>query len=141
MNSKIFYVNIEEETEKNTNFRKVLYTTNNLQLVLMSILPNDNIPRELHKEHDQFIRIEKGEGEVIITDENKKELERHILKDGISIIIPSSTWHEIRNTSDKNPLKLYSIYSPPEHKPDRVDIIKPQSGGIKIYKIKNKYDL
>ena len=141
MTSKIYCVNIEEETLKNTNFRKVLYTTKNLQLVIMSIEPKDNIPRELHKDHDQFIRIESGVGKAIITDESNKVIEEHDLKDGIAIIIPANTWHEIKNTDSSNPLKLYSLYSPPEHAPDRVDFVKPQSGGGKIYKIKNRYNI
>ena len=144
MTSKIYCVNIEEETLKNTNFRKVLYTTKNLQLVIMSIEPKDNIPRELHNDHDQFIRIESGEGEAVITDDSNNILEKHPLKDGISIIIPANTWHEIKNISEIKPLKLYSLYSPPEHPPGRIDITKgkPQIGGTnKIYKIKNKYDI
>ena len=144
--NKIYWVNIEDETVKNTNFRKVLNTTSNLQLVLMNIEAKDNIPRELHKEHDQFIRIESGEGEVVITDENNKEIEKHILEDGVAIVIPRDTWHEIKNTSDTKPLKLYSIYSPPEHPPNRIDIKKPEEkkeqtgGNIKVYKIRNRYN-
>lgn len=125
MKYPIFVTNIEEETLKNNYFRKVINTTSKLQLVLMTIQPMDNIPREKHIKHDQFIRIESGKGKVVITDKNEKILETHILSDGICIIIPANNWHEIINTSKTNELKLYSIYTPPEHPPNKINKIKP----------------
>ena len=112
-----FSINIEKETLKNKNYRKVLSTTPNMQLVVMSIKPQTEIGLEKHSKIDQFIRIEKGKGKAIITN-NKKEIIQTIrLKDGSVIIIPKNTWHNIINTGDEN-LQLYSIYSPPEHPPN-----------------------
>jgi mannose-6-phosphate isomerase-like protein (cupin superfamily) len=112
-----FSINIEKETLKNKNYRKVLSTTPNMQLVIMSIKPQTEIGLEKHSKIDQFIRIEKGKGKAIITN-NKKEIIQTIrLKDGSVIIIPKNTWHNIINTGDEN-LQLYSIYSPPEHPPN-----------------------
>ena len=125
MKYPIFVTNIEKETLKNNYFRKVINTTSKLQLVLMTIQPMDNIPREKHIKHDQFIRIESGKGKAVITDKNEKILETHILSDGICIIIPANNWHEIINTSKTNELKLYSIYTPPEHPPNKINKIKP----------------
>jgi mannose-6-phosphate isomerase-like protein (cupin superfamily) len=116
---KIF--DLEEETINNKNFRKVIDTKTNQQLVLMSLKPLENIPPEIHKKHDQFIKIEKGVGKVIINGTS------HPFKSGYGFIIPAGTEHEIINTSAKKYLKLYSIYSPPEHKPGRIDKIKPKN--------------
>ena len=124
MKYPIFVTNIEKETLKNNYFRKVINTTSKLQLVLMTIQPMDNIPREKHIKHDQFIRIESGKGKVVITDKNEKILETHILSDGICIIIPANNWHEIINTSKTDELKLYSIYTPPEHPPNKINKTK-----------------
>ena len=127
MPSKVFYENIEKETLSNTNYRNVVYTSKNQQFVYMSIKPKDDIHMEVHKDHDQFIRIEKGKGQAIINDET------YYLYDGIGLIIPAGTTHQIINTSKKNDLKLYSIYSPPEHTQGHVDKENPDK------KIKNKY--
>lgn len=99
--------NIEEETLKNSYFRKVIYTDPRMQLVLMSIEPGENIPKEVH-DLDQFIRIEAGEGKAILNGEEFS------LKDGSVVIVPKGTEHEIVNTGGE-PLKLYTIYTPPEH--------------------------
>lgn len=101
--------NIEAETLANEYFRSVIYTDARMQLVLMAIQPNENIPKETHKDVDQFIRIEQGEGKAILNGEE------FLLEDGGVIIIPKGTEHEIVNTSSTNPLKLYTIYTPPEH--------------------------
>lgn len=85
----------------------------NQQFVLMSIPQGDGIKMETHESHDQFIRIEKGEGKAIIGNSTYK------LKDGTAFIIPAGTSHQISNTSNSEPLKLYTIYSPPEH-PDKL---------------------
>lgn len=114
-----FYNNIEQTTISNTHYRNILYTSKSQQIVVMSIKPNDNIHKEIHKDHDQFIRIEKGVGKAIIDD---KEYQ---LLDGIALIIPAGTTHEIINTSNTEDLKLYTIYSPPEHKENLVQHDKP----------------
>ncbi len=107
---KGFYTNIEKETIENTNFRKVLYTGKHSQLVLMSLLPKEEIGMEVHEENDQFFRFEKGEGKCII-DGNEYEL-----KDGVAIVVPAGAQHNIINTSETDNLKMYTIYSPAHHK-------------------------
>jgi len=104
---KGFVTNIEEDTTKNTNFRKVLYTGKNSQLVLMSLKPKEDIGDEIH-DVDQFFRIDSGSGKVII---NGKE---HKVSDGFAFVIPAGAKHNVINDGTEN-LKLYSIYSPPHH--------------------------
>jgi mannose-6-phosphate isomerase-like protein (cupin superfamily) len=105
---KGYIINIEKDTIENENFRKVLYTAKNSQLVLMSLLPGEEIGMEVHT-LDQFIRIEAGQG-VAILDEVE-----HKIEDGSAIVIPAGANHNIINTSQTEPMKLYTIYSPPEH--------------------------
>jgi len=107
---KGFNTNIEKDTIENTNFRKVLYTGKHSQLVLMSLLPNEEIGMEVHTDNDQFFRFEKGEGKCVI-DGNE-----YMLTDGSVIIVPSGVQHNIINTSSTEDLKLYTIYSPAHHK-------------------------
>ncbi|HUC89145.1 MAG TPA: cupin domain-containing protein [Candidatus Paceibacterota bacterium] len=102
--------NIEELTKNNDNFRKVLYTGHNCQLVLMSLLPGEEIGKEVHGENDQFFRFESGAGKVII---NETE---YAIKDGDAVIVPMGAEHNVINTSQTEPLKLYTIYTPPHHK-------------------------
>ena len=103
-----YAVNIEAETLGNDNFRKVLYTAGHSQLVVMSIEPGDEIGEEVHH-LDQFIRIESGEALAQLDGEEST------LEDDWAIVIPAGTRHNIINTSRTKKLKLYSIYSPPEH--------------------------
>ena len=107
---KGFKTNIERDTEKNKNFRKVLYTSAHSQLVLMAIKPKQDIGEEVHGENDQFIRFEGGKGRVEI-DGNK-----YTVKDGDAVVIPAGAKHNVINTSATDELKLYTIYSPPHHK-------------------------
>jgi mannose-6-phosphate isomerase-like protein (cupin superfamily) len=107
---KGFNTNIENDTVENDNFRKVLYTGKNTQLVLMSLKPREEIGLETHPENDQFFRFEAGEGEVVI-DGNKYQV-----TDGSAIIIPAGAEHNVTNTSDSEDLKMYTLYSPPHHK-------------------------
>jgi len=107
---KGFSANIEKDTLKNDNFRKVLYTSKHSQLVLMSLKPNEEIGMEVHSENDQFFRFEKGIGKVII-DGNEYEV-----GDGSAIVVPSGAEHNVINMSDIEDLKLYTIYSPAHHK-------------------------
>lgn len=102
--------NIEELSLANTYFRKVLYTGQHSQLVLMCIQVNEDIGEEVHEIVDQFLRIEEGEGKVIM------DGEEHPIRDGDAIIVPAGTKHNIINTSANRQLKLYTVYSPPHHK-------------------------
>ena len=138
----VFHIkNIETDTKMNENFRKVINTSNNLQLVLMSLKPGEDIGMEVHDNIDQFFRIEKGIGVAIIKKETGNE--ELILSDGSVIIIPKGTYHNIKNTGNES-MKLYSIYSPPNHSPNRIDLNKPKEdshGGYyqKYLKYKLKY--
>ena len=107
---KGFKSNIEKDTLKNKNFRKVLYTSAHSQLVLMTLKPKEEIGAEVHKENDQFIRFEGGRGRVEI-DTNK-----YSVKDGDAVVIPAGAKHNVINVSATEELKLYTIYSPPHHK-------------------------
>ncbi len=107
---KGFVANIEKETLENNNFRKVLYTSKNGQVVVMSLLPNEEIGMEVHENNDQFFRIDSGEGKVIINGEESK------ISDGFAVVVPAGSEHNVINTSSKKPLKLYTIYMPPHHK-------------------------
>jgi mannose-6-phosphate isomerase-like protein (cupin superfamily) len=104
-----FVANIEEETRKNKDFRRVLYTGENCQFVLMSLKPLEDIGMETHDTVDQFFRFEEGNGSVVI---NGK---KHAVKDGGGVIVPCGAAHNVINTSKTAALKLYTIYSPPNH--------------------------
>lgn len=106
---KGYITNLEKETKENTDYRRVLYTAHYSQLVLMSIEPGDEIGEEVHG-LDQFIRIEQGEAKVIL---DGVETE---MKDDWAVVIPAGTQHNVINTSEDTVLKLYSVYSQPEHK-------------------------
>ncbi len=109
MTLKGYVAEIENATKKNTDFRRVLYTGKNSQLVLMSLEPGEEIGEEVHSHLDQFFRFESGEGAVII------DKVKHPVKDGDCAIVPAGALHNVVNTSKKEKLKLYTIYSPPEH--------------------------
>jgi len=109
MGLKGYSVALESETLKNTDFRRVLYTGKHSQLVLMSLAPGEEIGMEVHSHLDQFFRFEKGEGKVFI-DGNA-----YAVKDGSGVIVPAGAEHNVVNTSKKERLQLYTIYSPPEH--------------------------
>ena len=118
---KGFNTNIEEETLKNENFRKVLYTSKHSQLVLMALQPGEDIGMEVHNENDQFFRFEAGKGKVII-DGNEYEVE-----DGSAVVVPAGSEHNVINTSDTEKLKLYTIYSPAHHKDGIVRATKKEA--------------
>ncbi|MFZ2187145.1 MAG: cupin domain-containing protein [Candidatus Moraniibacteriota bacterium] len=101
--------NIEKLTIENKNFRQVLYTAEHCQLVLMSLLPGEEIGLETHAGNDQFLRFEQGEGKVVI---NESE---YTVGDGDSVIVPSGARHNVINTSATAELKLYTIYAPAHH--------------------------
>lgn len=104
-----YVTNIEERTLENDNFREVLFTAPGIQLVLMTIGVGDEIGLETHDDVDQFIRVESGEGRAILAGKE------HALEDGSAVVIPRGTEHNIVNVSKSEPLKLYSVYTPPEH--------------------------
>ena len=101
--------NIEEITKGNNNFRQVLYTGKHSQLVVMSLKPGEEIGAEVHPDHDQFFRIDAGEGKCVI-DGNE-----YSIKDGFAVIVPAGANHNVINTGASD-LKLYTIYSPAEHR-------------------------
>jgi mannose-6-phosphate isomerase-like protein (cupin superfamily) len=105
---KGYVENIEKLTLENDNFRKVLYTAKNCQLVIMSLAPNEDIGEEVHK-LDQFLRIESGTGKAVL------DGSEHAISDGSVIIVPAGAKHNIINTSPDSPMKLYTVYAPPEH--------------------------
>lgn len=104
----VIVTNIEKDTLSNKNYRKVIYTNDQIQIALMTLYPNEDIPKERHA-GSQFIRVEAGNG-IITIDQNT-----YILYDGMCAVVPPHTWHYVRNTSSNTPLQLYTIYSPPEH--------------------------
>jgi len=104
-----FVADIEKETKENTDFRRVLYTGEKSQFVLMCLRPMEDIGMETHNDIDQFFRFEEGHGTVVI---NGKE---HAVKDGSGVIVPCGSKHNVLNTSKTDVLKLYTIYSPPNH--------------------------
>ncbi len=108
---KGYSINIEQAAKGNSDFRRVLYTGKTSQLVLMSLIPGEEIGNEKHDTIDQFIRVESGQAKVIL---NNGETE-YQLTDGFAVIIPAQTWHNVINTGTSD-LKLYTLYSPPGHK-------------------------
>lgn len=109
-----FVIDIEKATEINNTFRTALWTGNHLQVTLMSINVGEDIGLEIHPDHDQFIRIEEGQGLVKMGDRKDRINFQKRVRDGFAVIIPAGKWHNLINTGDK-PLKLYSIYAPTEH--------------------------
>lgn len=113
--------NIEKLTLENDNFRKILYTGAHSQLVLMSLLPGEEIGMEIHDNNDQFFRFEKGEGKVLI-DGNE-----YIVGDGDAVVVPSGAKHNVMNISQTESLKLYTIYSPAHYKDGIVRATKAEA--------------
>jgi mannose-6-phosphate isomerase-like protein (cupin superfamily) len=116
-----FCDNIESSTLENKNFRKVLYTGKNCQLVLMSLCPGEEIGMEVHAENDQFFRCEAGQG-ICIIDGNE-----YYLGDGVAIVVPAGAQHNVINTSPAENLQLYTIYSPPHHKDKIIRVTKKEA--------------
>lgn len=105
---KGYVVNIEKASLENSYFRKVLYTAKHCQLVVMSLKPGEEIGEEIHQ-LDQFIRCESGQGKAILDGVT------HRISDGYSVVVPAGVKHNIINSSTNEPLKLYTLYSPPNH--------------------------
>lgn len=114
-----FVGNIEELVLENDNFRKVIFTGPHSQLVLMMLKPLEEIGMEIHEDNDQFFRFEKGVGKCVIGDEE------HELKDGVAVLIPAGTQHNIINTSATEDLYFYTIYSPAHHPDGTIHHHKP----------------
>ncbi|MBP7774383.1 cupin domain-containing protein [Candidatus Woesebacteria bacterium] len=116
-----FVQNIEQLTLQNTNFRQVLYTAEHAQLVVMNLLPNEEIGEEVHESVDQFLRIEQGEGIVVIDGQKQP------ITDGTAILIPAGSKHNVINTSSQEAMKLYTIYSPAHHRDGVIHATKQEA--------------
>ncbi len=125
---KGFKSNIEKDTLKNENFRKVVYTGKHLQVVLMSLKPGEDIGLETHGTTDQFFRFEGGNGKCII-DGNEYKVEN-----GDAIVIPAGAKHNVINTDSVKGLKMYTIYAPPQHKDGLINATKKdaEKGDVKF---------
>lgn len=119
-----YITNIEAATLNNENFRTALWTGSNLQLTLMTIQPGEDIGLEVHADHDQFLRIEAGRA-VVHMGPDEGNLEEKIAKADDAIFVPAGIWHNITNDGDE-PLKLYSIYAPPEHPHGTIHVTKQE---------------
>jgi mannose-6-phosphate isomerase-like protein (cupin superfamily) len=117
---KGYVANIEDQTVDNEDFRRVVYTGRNLQLVLMTLPPGCDIGEEVHEDIDQFFRIEQGEGEIRIDGVT------HRVEDDFAVIVPAGARHNVVNTGSE-PLRLYTIYGPPEHRDGTVHRDKQQA--------------
>jgi mannose-6-phosphate isomerase-like protein (cupin superfamily) len=115
-----FCDDIEQLTEANQDFRRVLYTGEHLQLVVMTLQPGEEIGEEVHPDRDQFFRIEEGEGAIDIDGRDNP------VSDDIAVIVPAGARHNVRNTGD-GPLQFYTIYGPPEHKDGIVQATKAEA--------------
>jgi mannose-6-phosphate isomerase-like protein (cupin superfamily) len=122
-NMKGFVTDIERDTLQNEDYRRVLFTGRNTQLVLMTLRPGDEIGLETHEEHDQFIRVEAGNGTLLLGGV------KHELSDGSAVVIPAGVEHNVINTSRNEPLRLYTLYSPPEHPDGTVHRTKEDDHG------------
>ena len=120
---KGYVTNIERDTLANADYRRVLFTGRNTQLVLMTLQPGEEIGLEKHAEHDQFIRIEAGMGVAVL------DRSEHALGDGVALVIPAGVEHNVINTSKDAPLRLYTLYSPPEHADGTVHHTKQDDRG------------
>ncbi len=120
---KGYVANIEQISLENQNFREVLYTAKNSQLVVMTLQPGEDIGKEVHH-LDQFIRIEAGQGKAVL------DGVEHEIGDGYAIVVPAGTEHNIINVSETEQLKLYTVYSPPEHKDGVVRATKADAEAI-----------
>lgn len=116
-----YIADIEKETKENTNFRKVLFTGPQSQLVVMSLKPGEDIGEEVHNNIDQFIRVEEGEGKAVLNGEET------VIKDDWAIVVPAGAKHNVINTSQDKDLKLYTIYSPAEHKDGTIHKTKEEA--------------
>ena len=117
---KGFIGDIEDRTEENRDFRRVLYTGPHMQLVLMALQPGEEIGEEVHEDTDQFFRVEKGKGEIWIDGKKTK------IEGDMAIVVPAGARHNLKNTGDK-PLKVYTIYAPPHHADGTIQATKAEA--------------
>ena len=122
----IWAADIEDLTEENTNFRKVIWTGAHSELTLMSIEPGGEIGLEVHPDHDQFLRIEAGKAQVRAGTSKDNLTETVDVEDDWAFIVPAGTWHNVINTGD-DPLRLYTVYSPANHAPGTVHATKAEA--------------
>lgn len=118
--------NIEQATLENANFRTVLHTADHAQLTVMRLGPGEEIGWEAHPHLDQFLRIEQGEGRLDLGRSGDSVEEHHSISDDWALIVPAGVWHNVTNTGSED-LKLYSLYSPPEHPPGTVHTTRADS--------------
>lgn len=118
---------IKKQTIENTYFRQVLFTAEHSQLVVMCLLPGEDIGDEVHSKVDQFFRIEKGEGKFVFNE----KIERPV-REGDAVIVPAGTIHNVENTSKTEMLKLYTIYSPPNHPDGTVHTTKAEAEAAEL---------
>ena len=116
-----YHTDIEKKSLENSYFREVLFTGPHCQLVVMALNPGEEIGQETHPDTDQFIRVETGEGKAIL------DGQEYDLADGSAIVIPAGTEHNVINTSAIEPLKLYTVYTPPEHADGTVHATKAEA--------------
>ena len=115
-----FCDDIEDLTEANEDFRRVLYTGEHLQLVLMTLQPGEEIGEEVHSDRDQFFRIEEGEGAIDINGRENR------VEDDFAVIVPAGARHNVRNIGSE-PLRFYTLYAPPEHKDGVIQATKAEA--------------
>lgn len=130
----VFHADLEKVVRDNAAYRKVVYTSAHMQVVLMSLEPGECIELETHREHDQFFRIESGRGIAIVAGVS------YSLEDGVGLVVPAGVPHFVRNTG-ATPLKLYTIYSPPEHPAGRKDERAPPGSYELEKRLKEAYKL
>lgn len=117
---------IEQQTLDNATFRTVLFTGEHTQLTVMRIAPGEDIGREAHHDRDQFLRIEQGRARVELGRSKDSIDETHDVADDWAVVVPAGVWHNVVNTGTED-LKLYSLYSPPEHPPETVHRTKAEA--------------
>jgi mannose-6-phosphate isomerase-like protein (cupin superfamily) len=122
-----FHTNIEKDTQENNNFRKVIFTGEHMQLVLMSLLPGEEIGKETHNEIDQFFRFETGTGTCEMNGKTQT------IQAGDVILVPARTMHNIKNTDEVETMKLYTIYAAPNHKPGTIHKTKKEASLNEIH--------
>jgi mannose-6-phosphate isomerase-like protein (cupin superfamily) len=105
-----YFGSLEKQTQENTYFRQVLFTGKHTQLVLMCLGPGEDIGDEVHPNVDQFFRIEQGEAKFVFNEKQERDV-----RDGDAVVVPAGTYHNVINASKTTPLKLYTLYSPPNH--------------------------
>jgi len=126
---KPYVGSIEKQTLRNNYFRQVLFTGKHAQLVVMCLQPGEEIGNEVHHKVDQFFRIEHGKALFIFNGKKKP-----IVKDGGAVVVPAGTYHNVINASKKNKLKLYTVYSPPNHPKGTVHKTKADAEKAEVFK-------